>query len=349
MSDILEKVKFKDVNLDDPFFDNLKQDYKEFYEWFQKKRNDDAYIYREDNTLIGFLYVKIEDGSIDNYSPPLPDKKRLKIGTFKIDAHGTKLGERFIKKSIDHAIEYAVKEIYLTIFPKHSTLINLLKEFGFHKKGIKISENGEEIVFLKNLENLTGNIHNDYPLLNSVGCNKYVLSIYPEWHTQLFPDSILNNETYDIIEDVSHTNSIKKTYICFMELDELKAGDIIIIYRTKDDQGPAWYRSVITSVCTVDDVRNRASFSDKNEYIQYTEKFSVFDKQGLSDWWERRGNLFVIKMLYNAAFSKRLIRKDLVENIGIENDIYWGFFKLSESQYRKILDLGGINERFIVN
>ena len=34
----------------------------------------------------------------------MPEAKRLKVGTFKIDAHNTKLGERFVKKIVDKAI-----------------------------------------------------------------------------------------------------------------------------------------------------------------------------------------------------------------------------------------------------
>ena len=46
---------------------------------------------------------------------------------------------------------------------------------------------------------------------------RYVLSINPEYHTKLFPDSILTNELkYDLIQDVSETNSIYKIYVCWM-------------------------------------------------------------------------------------------------------------------------------------
>lgn len=33
----MELVKFKEVNLEDPFFDSLKADYKGFEEWFGRK------------------------------------------------------------------------------------------------------------------------------------------------------------------------------------------------------------------------------------------------------------------------------------------------------------------------
>lgn len=82
------------------------------------------------------------------------------------------------------------------------------------------------------------------------------MSIYPDYHTRMLPDSILNNESHDLIQDVSHTNSIHKIYLCAMEgTSNFKPGDIIVTYRTTDRQGPARYRSVITSVCVVEEYK----------------------------------------------------------------------------------------------
>ncbi|RAW99226.1 hypothetical protein CKY04_10280 [Photorhabdus sp. S8-52] len=92
--------------------------------------------------------------------------------------------------------------------------------------------------------------------------NKYLLSIYPEFHTRLFPDSRLLTESPNIVQDVSHTNSIHKIYICAMQdVLHMKRGDIIVIYRTADKQGPARYRSVINSLCIVEEVRVINEFS----------------------------------------------------------------------------------------
>ena len=85
----------------------------------------------------------------------------------------------------------------------------------------------------------------DYPFVRKAGSRKYVLSINPEYHTKLFPDSILKTEQkYDLIQDVSETNSIYKIYVCWMGgVKYLKKGDKLIIYRTNDYKG-----SVLTVV-----------------------------------------------------------------------------------------------------
>src|SRR3712207_7909254 len=83
-------------------------------------------------------------------SPNRPACNRLKVGTFKIDAHNTKLGERFVKKIMDAALYMKADEIYVTIFAKHHGLIKILQRYGFNEEGKK----GEELVLVKNMKSL---------------------------------------------------------------------------------------------------------------------------------------------------------------------------------------------------
>lgn len=49
--------------------------------------------------MLGFLYLKTE-GVNENYSdivPPFKPMRRLKVGTFKVESTGFRLGERFVK------------------------------------------------------------------------------------------------------------------------------------------------------------------------------------------------------------------------------------------------------------
>lgn len=218
MSEYIQICKFRDVNLNDSFFDSLKADYVGFEDWFIRKGDEDAYIFTENGNIHGFLYLKIEEEELTDITPNLPPGRRVKIGTFKIDAHGTKLGERFLKKSIDFAVSVGAISAYATCFDKHESLIRLFEEFGFERIGEKSSPSGIESVYAKSLVKKSGNLRQTYPLIKLSGSRKYLLSIRPDWHSQLFPDSILNNESYDILSDVSHTNSIMKSYVCFMDM-----------------------------------------------------------------------------------------------------------------------------------
>src|SRR5437667_8710959 len=162
----LNYEQFSDLDLGDPFFDSLKNDYAEFVSWFASKAGERAYTSRqEDGRLEGFLYLKSETNALEDLDPVLPATSRLKIGTFKIIPHGTRLGERFVKKTFDHALLGNVEQIYVTIFPRYDSLIQLLQRYGFAVSGEKHSENGVEVVLLREVFRPTGDVVRDYPLI----------------------------------------------------------------------------------------------------------------------------------------------------------------------------------------
>ena len=251
-----------------------------------------------------------------------------------------------------HALYEKVEEIYVTIFEKHVSLINLLKKYGFEKKAIKGDTNNSESVYVKSMKCYTVDICKDFPFIHTAGKNKYLLSIYPNFHTALFPDSILHTEMRDkdsLIKDVSHTNSIHKIYLCRMEdAKQMNPGDLVVIYRTSDKSGPADYGSVVTSVCVVEEVKTPKDFKSYDEYIGYTNYYSIFDENTLNNYYKDKKTV-IIKMTYNAAFNRRIIRKELIEEIGISRGVYWGFFKLTDEQFNNIIERGQIDESLIVD
>ena len=353
----LQVQRFSDIDLNDSFFDSLRASYPEFNEWYNKKAaaGATAYCYYVDNELKDFLYLKIEEDELSDLTPALPAKKRLKVGTFKVDnedRHTTR-GERFMKKIMDKAIAEDVDEIYVTMFPTEELqgLIRMFEKFGFSHIADKPHEGGNaEYVLIKDMTTHVDDFKLDYPFVKKASSNKYVLSIVPEFHTHLFPDSILKNEKkYDLIQDVSETNSIYKIYLCWMQgTRNLKAGDKLIIYRTSDEEGKAYYRSVCTSVCTVCEVKTYRDFENEEEFIKYTNRYSVFKEHELRRWYKNKNYFIVIKMVYNIAFTKKVINMVMKEQVGL-NPKYWGFFKLTDAQFDKLLELGEIDERYIID
>lgn len=346
-------TNFKDINLNDHFFDSLKQDYKEFPEWFKKKSNNNegAFIFINYKGLLdGFLYLKIENEALNDIVPPLPTKKRLKIGTLKINPHGTRLGERFIKKVFDISLIRDIDEIYVTLFEKHKALLDLFQKYGFEIRAEKPTQNGNELVLFKNISHVTGEIVKDYPNTPKIS-NRYLISLYPEWHSRLLPDSILNNEDPALlIKDTSHTNSIHKIYLTAMKgTDRLKTGDTLVIYRTASYGKSAEYSAVATSICVVEEVKNINDFRSLDDFLKYTLSYSIFSEKELTEFFKYKKYPVIIRFTYNIALNKRIIRKSLIEDIGIERDQYWGFIKLTESQYREILMRGEVSENLAIN
>lgn len=70
--------------------------------------------------------------------PVQPARKRLKVGTFKVDndnRHTTR-GERFMKKIMDLAIAEDVEEVYVTMFPTDELqgLIRMFEKFDSYMR-----------------------------------------------------------------------------------------------------------------------------------------------------------------------------------------------------------------------
>ena len=347
---------FADIELSDSFFDSLRNNYEGFDDWFNRKAQagERALVYYEGKQLKDFLYLKNENEEIPLEGKTLPAQRRLKVGTFKIERRGTNRGERFMKRILDIAILHNYQEVYVTMFDDTEELMHLrhfFEKYGFAEVGRKPHADGRsESVLLRDMTTQTNNIITDYPFVNRLIGNKYLLAIRPEYHTKLFPDSILRTENYNSLHDVSPTNSINKIYICWMEeARNLKPEDKIIIYRMTDREGYAEYRSVASSVCTVTDIKTISDFANIDEFIHYTNRYSVFAERDLRYWYNKKPNFIVIKMLYNIAFQTKVIRKHIIEQVGIPRDAYWGFLQLSDTQFNQLLTLGNADGRYIIN
>lgn len=347
----VQKLKFGKIDLNDTFFDTLKEDYIGFDKWFIKKYDEEAYITINSNNgmLLSFLYLKVEDEN-ENYSninPLFLPKRRLKIGTFKVISNGFRLGERFVKIIFDNALKNHVQEIYVTIYdkrPEQRRLIDLLEQWGFVLWGTK----GEgELVYVRDfspkfdIENLKAY----FPYI-SKGKNAYIVPIYPEYHTELLPDSILNTESpEEFIEDFPHRNCINKVYVSRAMEPYPSVGDILVFYRTG-----GYYKSVVTTIGEVLEVKT--DFQDENDFILYCRKKSVYPEQALREMWRYSARKpFVVNFLYAYSFPHRINMKELIDLkvlTGI-NDAPRGFKPITKDQFEIILKETKSDESFIID
>src|SRR5690606_38632934 len=92
-----------------------------------------------------------------------------------------------------------------------------------------------------------------YPYIG-LNNNIFLIPIYPEYHTELLPDSFLKTESpQDFIEHEPHRNALSKVYICRSIERGIKRGDIIIFYRTAEKGKSGYYSSVITTIAITED------------------------------------------------------------------------------------------------
>lgn len=349
----VEKVYFGNIDINNPFFDSFRNDYVGFNLWFNRKADEIAYVCNANQTLIGFLYIKPE-GKDENYSdvtPRLTPKKRIKIGTLKVAINGYRVGERFLKIVFDNALVNKVEEIYVTIFdhtPEQLRLIELLEEWGFTFHGSKSTPTGDERVYTRPFLPVANRFAPKltFPYLSNKA-NVFIVPIYPEYHTELLPDSILNTESPENYRDNEpHRNALSKVYISHSWERGLRPGDIIVFYRTG-----GFHKSVVSTIGIVEKVNNNiASFE---ELVRICRKKTFFTPVQLKEFWDRsqHSRPFVVEFLYSYSLVKRPNLAKLIE-LGIIADASSaprGFTRITMDQLHLILNASESNESLIVD
>src|ERR1035441_5028261 len=154
----VRQVVFGQVDVHSDFFDSFRADYggEAFDIWFNRKADEPAYVCYEGEDIVAFLYLKVEgpEEPYGDIEPGFKPKRRLKIGTFRVELNGYRLGERFLKIVFDNALLQKVDEVYVTIFPRtieQQRLIKILEDFGFKVDGVKVHAYGEEVVYVRDM------------------------------------------------------------------------------------------------------------------------------------------------------------------------------------------------------
>jgi predicted nucleic acid-binding protein len=349
----VKKVLCGDVEVADTFFDSFRADYPDFNNWFVRKSQEPGYICFQGETIVAFLYLKIE-----NEREPYPDvipafvpKRRLKIGTLKVILNGFKLGERFLKIIFDNAIRQRVCEVYVTIFPNsvvQERLISLLEDFGFSRYGEKQNPYGNEQVYVRDMRPRfdTANPKKTFPYI-SRSARAFLVPIYPQYHTELLPDSILRTESpSDFVEQEPHRNAIRKVYISRSHYRDLRSGDILVFYRTG-----GFHTSVVTTLGIIESVYT--NLIDERQFLRLCRQRSVFSDQNLRQQWRYSAlnRPFVVDFLYAYSFPRRpnmeaLINNGVIQNV---NSAPRGFEAITARQLDTVIRLSETDSRIIVD
>lgn len=333
-------VKFKDVNLNDSFFDSLKEDYPGFDKWFKKKDNDFCYVYEQKDGIKGFLYIKTEEETEDysDFDRPFDiKKKRLKIGTFKIVSTGLRLGERYIQIIIDACDAQNLDEIYVTLYEDKrkevKALKKLLNDWGFidytHKS------NGE-LILVKQLKfDRSKTINENYPL-NRENPNYFFLPIKSNFHSKLFPDLRVRFDSGNTIE-MACNNALEKIYITKQkDTNGCMTGDVLLIYYMAPDQMIKKYNSCITGTAIFKELRTFDNLDDMKKYCKNRGVFSQAEIKSLFN----NNYRTVINLIYQKPLKRKVILKELYN----ENIIEFGkgpriLSKITKEDFNKVIDL----------
>jgi len=124
-----------EIAQDHPILASLRSDYPGFDQWFDKcrKQHRDCWILEIGNETAGLVIRKEETHSEAGTQHPGP--KILKICTFKVrdEFQGEKFGELLLKQVLWFVQRNSYDLAYVTAFPKHAFLIDLLSYYGFRE------------------------------------------------------------------------------------------------------------------------------------------------------------------------------------------------------------------------
>ena len=352
MAGMFIKKRFSEIDLNDSFFDSLKSDYPEFEQWFIKKSDEkrEALIFEDDDGIGAFVALKeeIKEG-IKTERGALPIADRIKICTLKISNRhsGERIGEGVVGLTLWKWQKSKFNEIYVTVFDKHQSLINLLCKFGFKK--VEYNEKGEGI-YIKNKQDLDfSNPYTSFPFIkNNFDYAGYVI-IDDNYHDTMFAYSELAKTIS--LQEIGHnvTNGLTKIYVGKAPIINYKKNEPVLIYRrdTKNLYGRQ-YRSCVTSFCIVTDTIQAKT---NNNYLMSFEDLkkrignkSVFDEKELCQKYETFKNVTIIELLYYGYFGAgNNVTMNWLKNNGCWSDQYPANTHLTKEQFKKILNEGEIN------
>lgn len=340
----LQNISLHKLDLEDSFFDSLKEDYMGFEDWFNSSAADGrkAWINMDIYTgqINAILIYKPETNEIitsDNKALP---NKAIKISTFKVAEHirGRRIGELLFKTVFEYAYKNLYSWVYLTIHPeKHDFLKDMCIDLGFYSYGIDI-KNKRDQVFIKQIGIQDNNttIKNPFEFYRkyspSIMCdntNKYIIPIQQTYHEILFPD---NQSQLNLFADENTIgNTIKKAYLSHAQINKIKPGDIVLFYRSEDEKR-------LTTLAIVEDYfisqdaeyiaskvakRSVYSFSDiqimcqKDTKVMLFRQITHFNNRIDHTWMKKnnivKGNIQSIRGISDDSF-KRIMGKDNAEN-----------------------------------
>jgi rRNA-processing protein FCF1 len=232
----VERRPLHGVDLADPFFDSLREDYPDFDLWFAEaaRSGRDAFVVDGPaGQIAGLCILKGLDNEIG------VGRRPAKMSTFKVaDAFkGSRYGELLLK-AIFRSVHGTFDALWLTVFPRHSELIAMLETFGF----FRLDDHGGERRYVKELKTPAGapgtmtplEYHIKYgpPAVLVRAGQTFIIPIRPRFHSSLFPDA--PGEQTTLLAPRPHGNALRKAYLCRANIRSMLPGATLLFYRSGD-------------------------------------------------------------------------------------------------------------------
>lgn len=344
---VLKECSIRDIEneITDTFFDSLRDGYPEFNDWFSKcvRENRRCYILRVDGQISAILIYHKEKASSHNLPSIFNDA--MKMCTFKVaeTAFGFRLGELFLSKMFDYCVKDKINHLYLTVYPQHKHLIQLLEKYGF----VKSVYRNDEFRMIKSLnksEYLSSpQAIASHPFYSDAGIiNKFVIPIDPKYYITLFKDGsfrrpTLFDETNDSLNEIEG-NTISKAYICKSKRKSMKSGDLLFFYGSQNIKS-------IEPVGVLDEVVYTRDLEEIKSLVRRKTVYSINDLETLVKG-KRDVTILIFRLVH---YLPSPIKHNEIKTLESYSNNFQTITTLTEKDYNYLKQKKHFDERFIIN
>lgn len=325
--------------LTDTFFDSLRAGYTGFDDWFRRKarENRKAWVYRDETGVLGAICVyDVQANEVVTDEGKRLDGKALKLCTLKVgqNVRGRKIGELFLKAAFRFGTENACEHIFIHAdVEKHAYLVDLLVDFGFDDVGSYRADR----VFVKehpvNPPDTLGFsalefVRRFYPhYRDGDQVQKFLVPIQRDFHRILFPDyQALQSQLFAPQGSVG--NAIKLAYLCHSASKQIRPGDILLFYRSEDEQA-------VTSLGVVDQF---AVLSDAASIAAMVSRRTVYSIKEIEGMATRPTKVILFRLVRHFPAPASL--KRLLEDGVVAGNIQ-SISKISDDAFSRVLAAAG--------
>lgn len=347
---LLEECSVREIEaeIDQPFFDSLRESYNGFNQWFLKcaKENRKCYLLRVESKITALLIYHREKQGSHNL-PGITDDA-IKMCTLKVDetVFGYRLGELFLNKMFELCVKSSIKYLYLTVFPHHVHLINLLSKYGFVRDEFINGEGKTENRMIKSLIKPVKvgeiNLVINHPFYTDRGVNKFVIPINPKFYYTLFKDGSFRPKTlFDATESSLSEiegNTISKAYLCKSKSLVMKKGDLLFFYGSKNIGS-------IEPIGVLDEVIYTKDFNVIQDKVK---RKTVYSDSDLSEMVEGKKDVTVLIFRLVNYLDKPINQKEIKKLESYSNK-FQTITLLKETDYNLLKEKKYFDERYIIN
>lgn len=326
-------------SMNQTFFDSLRNGYAAFDDWFKAKARNGikAWVIKNSNELGAICIYDIQTNEKITEEGMILSGTALKLSTFKVGEtmRGKKIGELFLKAAFRYATANQHENIFIHgELEQHQHLFDLLEDFGFAAVGTHPGSTGRDVVYVKKhpvnpppCEDIQAfnYLKTYFPhFKKSEDVNKYLIPIQPEFHRVLFPDfqSKFDKQMTLFQPSNSAGNAIKLAYLCHAQIKNISAGDVVLFYRSEDEQsvksiGVVEYYQTLKdpeaiaqlvsrrTVYSMKDIENKAKKDTRVMLFRLVSHFETpIDYQWLLDNNIVKGRIQSIQSINNQAFER---------------------------------------------